>query len=202
MIERCKVLALNKAHISSDTAGLLDRESEENNVGVSVYPKISPRFGNIGYFVYFNPNDMHGYKAAPEDLMACMHLARDAGASVICFDMDGPIVPYLRVYDGEAMGRHTCLAVMDMITVSTAHIKQTTDQWLQDDAKLADSVNVYPKGDEEDFGYFVYMTELSDTKDLPDDLRTCVKLARDMGARILCLDCDGPEMPYLTRYDW
>lgn len=98
------------------------------------------------------------------------------------------------------------LEIQKILTISTAHIKESTAKRLDkdpDDNNLG--LCVYNKAD---FGWFIYLSTITSEileqykKTLPEDLYNCISLAISVGCDILCLDCDGEEVDYLTTYDW
>lgn len=97
--------------------------------------------------------------------------------------------------------------VMKMLTLSTAHISESTAKALEQDPETNElGLAVYPKctgqePDAERFGWFIYLNREID-EGLPDDLKQALRYARDRDCQILCLDCDGPEEPELNTYDW
>ena len=79
-----KVLGLSTAHIRETTANLLERESDENNLGLTVYPF------KYGYWVFIGNNitdkeDEDCENNMPKDLLACIQLARQKGCQYDCF---------------------------------------------------------------------------------------------------------------------
>lgn len=92
-----KVLGLSTAHIRETTANLLERESDENNLGLTVYPFA------YGYWVFVNNSitekDNEDYDSnIPKDLMECMQLAHQNDCQWIQFDCDGPEETTLPLY--------------------------------------------------------------------------------------------------------
>ena len=94
-----------------------------------------------------------------------------------------------------------------LITISTAHIKQSTRQFLDDECdaeKAKTGLPVYEKKTiGKQHGWFIYINDiLTITRNmLPDDLIECIDFANDYHASILCLDSNGPVMPQLIDYD-
>lgn len=91
-----------------------------------------------------------------------------------------------------------------LLTISTAHIRKSTSEWLGDQIKSdISSLTVINKNDS---GFFIYMPECDEKtyKEIPDDLRACMEFAKENGAQLLCLDSDGPVMEYdgLEVYQW
>lgn len=94
-----------------------------------------------------------------------------------------------------------------LLTLSTAHINQhTADKLNRDPDDNCLGLCVYNKAD---YGWFIMGIQDIDTSQtysedgpLPEDLITVIDFAKDMGANILSLDCDGQEVSYLPKYDW
>lgn len=98
------------------------------------------------------------------------------------------------------------LDIQKVLTLSTAHIKESTANRLDrdpDDNNLG--LCVYQKAD---YGYFIYLDAITPelmaqySESIPRDLYDCIGLALSVGCNILCLDCDGEELPFLPTYDW
>ena len=101
----------------------------------------------------------------------------------------------------------TCVPeISRLVTISTAHIKKSTIDFLNgecDRETAKTGIPVFKKTMyEESYGWFIYTDSLSfcDRKELPDDLIDCIEFANDYQASVLCLDSDGPIMPQLTNY--
>ena len=104
-----------------------------------------------------------------------------------------------------------------MLTLSTVHVTEKTMDALE---READENNlclaVYAKSG---FGYIIYLPDEETLKsngirwpdigqpgatppaNWPTDLRDVLLYARDLDCDILCLDSDGPVVPYLKTYD-
>lgn len=93
------------------------------------------------------------------------------------------------------------------ITISTAHIKQSTQQFLDaecDAETTKTDLPVYEKKTMgKQHGWFIYINDILTVtrRILPDDLIECIDFANDYHASILCLDSNGPVMPQLIDYD-
>lgn len=100
--------------------------------------------------------------------------------------------------------------ISKMLTLSTAHVTDRTMRLLDEEPEGNDlSLAVYPKSE---FGYIIYIPEpdelLCDGEpwtqkmphEWPKDLWDVLLYARDLSCDILCLDGDGPEIPYLKSY--
>jgi len=92
------------------------------------------------------------------------------------------------------------MEITKMLTISTAHITKET----------ADLLNIEPDNDnmqlsvynKADFGWFIYVNIDLDNRNIPDDLRRCLDLAKDNDCNWLCLDCDGEVVDGLDVYEW
>lgn len=105
--------------------------------------------------------------------------------------------------------------ISKMLTVSSAHICNSTAAAL-DLEGVTDSLGlaVYEK---DDFGWIIYpviMKNESQYKhdengdilfghadNMPKDLQNLLRYCHDLGCQILCIDSDGPIIPYLPTYD-
>lgn len=91
MLEIQKMITLSTAHITEQTAKLLDKEPEENNMAISVYKK-----SEYGWFL---PIESISYDTVPfQDLKKVIEFAKDHGCSWLCLDCDGPMLEYLDTY--------------------------------------------------------------------------------------------------------
>ena len=94
------MLTLSTAHITPETDTLLEGEAESNS---NIHLPVCHKKGEYGYFIYVSPKITpekdEGYKAAPEDLLACMKLAYDKHCVWLCLDRDGPIEDVLPTYE-------------------------------------------------------------------------------------------------------
>ena len=98
MLEISKMLTLGTMHIRPETGDMLDREAEDNALGLSVYPKTGSG-ERFGWFIYL-PRTLRT-DGLPKDLLRCMALAMDLDCAVLCLDADGPEQPYLETYDWD-----------------------------------------------------------------------------------------------------
>lgn len=105
------------------------------------------------------------------------------------------------------------LEITKMLTLSTAHISQDTAAKLEQESDTnAMGLTVYEKsGSGASYGWFLYISpehtagyskQAVQAGTLPSDLASCMALAHDMGCTVLCLDCEGPIVPYLEKFDW
>lgn len=90
-----KMLTLSLSHLTSATEKLLHNEPDTNSLGLTVY-EMNAGGENLGMFVYIKPKmtteDM------PRDLSNCIQLANDLDCTILCFDQEGPSIPYLAKY--------------------------------------------------------------------------------------------------------
>lgn len=89
-----------------------------------------------------------------------------------------------------------------MMTLSTAHVSEATMLLLQrepDENNLA--LTVYPKGQDFEYGCFVYMPERPWSR-LPEDLRGLLRRCEEEGCTVLCLDGDAEPLDGVKTYDW
>lgn len=85
--------------------------------------------------------------------------------------------------------------IKTMMVLSTAHLTLFT-------CNTALSSYDGPVWNKGDYGWFVYVPEDIDARDLPEDLRQCMKFARRKRCRWIMFDRDGPITPELPDYDW
>lgn len=101
----------------------------------------------------------------------------------------------------QGAGKKCNLDITRCLTIATSHITEETD------AKLCEpnwcgtmGLSVY---DKEDYGYWIWCDIDTETiARLPEDLRACIKLAKENNCDWLCLDCDGCEVDGLPTYVW
>ena len=88
------------------------------------------------------------------------------------------------------------MEIYRMMVVSTCHISGDTRKLMDAEAV---GVVVYPK---DKYGWFVVVSEWRDyIEDIPYDLRRCLAYAEEHACEWLCLDCDGPVIPTLQRFE-
>lgn len=92
--------------------------------------------------------------------------------------------------------------ISKMLTLSTSHISAATAAQLAKNDQI--TVPYYPKSD---FGWFIYIdrelcqsADKTDAQQIPKDLQALIYYANDLDCEILCLDSDGPIIPYLQKY--
>ena len=83
--EICSMITVSAAHITTETADMLDREDDENNLGLCVYPK-----SEYGWFVYVP--DCTDFPNIPDDLRRLLAFAYVHNCGILCIDGDGPEV--------------------------------------------------------------------------------------------------------------
>jgi len=98
MPETCGIMTLSTAHITPETADLLD--SGEKIQGVVTYPK-----NDYGWFIfvgsfedYENFDEDEDVYKFPSDLRACVKLALGYGCDWLCLDADGNETDKLPIY--------------------------------------------------------------------------------------------------------
>lgn len=90
--------------------------------------------------------------------------------------------------------------ITKMVTISTAHIKESTTSFLEETLLFP----VY----QSDYFYMIWIED--DTKHylkpfknaIPNDLWACIMLAHNLGCQWLCLDGDGEIVDELPVYEW
>ena len=89
--------------------------------------------------------------------------------------------------------------ITKMVTISTAHIKESTTSFLEETLLFP----VYPS----DYFYTIWIeddTEYYDTfkNAIPKDLWDCIMFAHNLGCQWLRLDGDGEIVGELPVYEW
>ena len=91
-ISRC--LMISTYHITQETDEKLSKESDSNEMQISVYKK-----ANFGYFIYVPQNlPLEDNRTIPDDLWECMLLAYENNCEWLCLHCDGEEVEGLPVY--------------------------------------------------------------------------------------------------------
>lgn len=88
--------------------------------------------------------------------------------------------------------------VTKMLELSTAHIKESTNQWLEYQSNI---VTFCKKG----YGWFIFVPddEIEEYLDgVPEDLKDIIKYAVMKKCNWICLDSDADTIEQLTQYDW
>ncbi len=107
----------------------------------------------------------------------------------------------IKEYDAARKPR---LEITSILTLSTVHVSEKTREMLDEEPETNTmTLSVYQKSD---YGWFVYIPDdvakgLESKDGIPEDLKACVTLAIEHGCSILCLDCDGPELDALAKYE-
>ena len=91
-MEITKMLTLSTAHITKDTAKLLEVEPNTDEMQLCVYNK-----ADFGWFIYVN--DFLEDRGIPDDLYKCLELAKENDCNWLCLDCDGDVVDELEVYE-------------------------------------------------------------------------------------------------------
>lgn len=89
-----KMLTLSTAHLTETTRNLLEKESEENNMCLTVYDKAT-----YGWFIYVAPNLLENNNNIPADLKRCIDLAHHYDCTILCLDCDAEPIDQLPQYD-------------------------------------------------------------------------------------------------------
>jgi len=93
------------------------------------------------------------------------------------------------------------MAIIKMLDLSTAHIRQETGDWLTNCSyhDTGDPI-VYAK---QDYGWFVYAYPDEEIpEEIPEDLLKVIKYARKKKCIWIMLDGDAPDIKELPVYDW
>lgn len=93
------------------------------------------------------------------------------------------------------------MEICKMLTISTAHISETTYQQLLNDPESFYPIIVYPK---DEYGWFVHRTPKCDNGPdcIPADLDILIQKAEMEGCDWLCLDRDGDIISGFPVYEW
>lgn len=90
--------------------------------------------------------------------------------------------------------------ITKMVTISTAHIKESTTSFLEETLLFP----VY----QSDYFYMIWIEDdtepyLKPFKNaIPNDLWACIMFAHNLGCQWLCLDGDGEIVGELPVYEW
>lgn len=99
MLDITKCLTVSTAHVKPATMVQLALEKCRNKMGLVVYDK-----GEYGFWVYISPEDIDEdipCNRIPQDLMACISLARNNNCEWLCLDSGAEIVDELPNYEEE-----------------------------------------------------------------------------------------------------
>lgn len=197
-LEIRKILELDPAVLEQDTKSLLDRDPEENCLGLTVYPF------DGGWWVYtgnlvtrngqlYNRSQSDWEAAAlPKDLDRCIRTSIMLDRQWILFRKN---------------------AAAKILDLSTAHIRYYTSLALGskdqgNTCSLPLVVHEYPYGWNIYTGCFCFkdghvcFAGSNISAGLPKDLEGCIRLALEHGCQWLQLDMDGPKTEGLPSYDW
>ena len=103
-MEMCKMLVLSTAHVSNDTAELLNRECERNAeyykyAGMVVRPSCSQlNCANTAFAWLVCVSGEHD-EAYPTDLRKVLEFAKQHGADWVSLDCEGDTIDELETYD-------------------------------------------------------------------------------------------------------
>lgn len=90
--------------------------------------------------------------------------------------------------------------ITKMVTISTAHIKESTTSFLDETLTLSVYKTPYSYTIWIDNNPEEYLEEYKIC--IPDDLWDCIMLAHNLGCQWLCLDEDGEIVDELPVYEW
>lgn len=92
-LEISKMLTLSTAHITQKTSERLEKDPDDNNLGLCVYPT------TYGWFIMINEQTIKNTEHLPKELANLIKFANDLGCSALCLDCDGTKVDYLETFD-------------------------------------------------------------------------------------------------------
>lgn len=95
MLEISKMLTLSTAHITKETANLLD--NVDTPIDVCIYDKGTA----TDHYGWFLVDWALAGETIPEDLRACFKLAESKGCNWLCLDCDGAVTELLPTYEWE-----------------------------------------------------------------------------------------------------
>ena len=95
MLKISKMLTLSTAHITKETADLLD--AFDIPFDICIYDK-GTALDHCGWFLV---DWTLSEETIPEDLRACFKLAERNGCEWLCLDCDGPVEDCLPTYEWE-----------------------------------------------------------------------------------------------------
>lgn len=94
------------------------------------------------------------------------------------------------------------MEISKMLTMSTAHIKKSTAEWLQNEWQQCSSLTVYKK---DDYGWFIFVASevfYGEQVNVPEDLACAIDMAKKVDCDWLCLDSDGEKIDDLPEFKW
>lgn len=92
------------------------------------------------------------------------------------------------------------MEISKMLTVSSAHITESTSKLLDNEEQS--SLSVYKK---EIYGWFIYLNieDIEQQKgSMPEELYNLIALAVKHECSIVCIDHDGTEIEELPTFEW
>ena len=92
--EISSLITISSAHISDESAEMLDKEAEKNNLGLSVFKY------EYGWRIYIPEESENVPENIPEDIATCMSYAAEHNCLWLTIDGDGETVQELPVYGG------------------------------------------------------------------------------------------------------
>lgn len=93
MLEITKMMTISTAHITEETANRLNRDPNDNNLGICVYPK-----SEYGWYIPID-KELINVKGLPEDLVKVMKFAASMDCQTLCLDCDANICEELPIFD-------------------------------------------------------------------------------------------------------
>lgn len=95
-----------------------------------------------------------------------------------------------------------------MLTISSVHVSQSTRELLDEVVDDTCCVPMPPVYEKSGYGWFVVCNPDYDNEslrvtleDYPADLAAAMRLAKEHGCIWLCIDCDGPEVDELEKFE-
>lgn len=97
-LEIDKMLTLSTAHITKETADLLEREVKYllDKIPLAIYNK-----AEFGWFIHVPDEYYLEKELVPNDLLECVNIAIKYNCKWLCLDCDGLIIPELKIYDWD-----------------------------------------------------------------------------------------------------
>lgn len=91
-----RVLTLSTAHVSPETARMIDESPDTNQLTLPIYKKAT-----FGYFIYLSGSSERDIRCLPDDLRACIRLAQANDCSILCLDADAVPLRSLPTYEWD-----------------------------------------------------------------------------------------------------
>ena len=96
-MEICKMLTLSTAHITQETAKVLETHSSPwADYDLAIYDK-----DDFGWWIHLPDEEITELNNVPPDLVECIKLAEQNGCEWLCLDCDGEVVDCLPTYEWE-----------------------------------------------------------------------------------------------------